>query len=197
MKNFDDIKNMWQQQQVEVNIPAADIIAKAKKDKQYIGRRLLIQSICLLATISVMIYILSTIKFEMATTYIALGLMILCLVVFGLLKLWQYKQLYNIDLTNEPKQIIQQLELFYKQQKWINTYGLGIYSVVLNIAFILYFIETFAPLSVAWKWGVGVIYTAWMLFALFVLGRRSIKKEHQKMQDIINRIKAIAAGLKE
>lgn len=197
MKSFDELKNLWQQQAVQPQKDAAEVMAKAKRSQAIIKRRMIIESICLLATIVVLILVMLTNDFDMATTYIGLGLMIICILVFAFIKMWQFRWLKSIDLSGEPKTVLNQLEKFYEIQKKVNTKWILIYATVLNIAFAFYFIEILKPFGITGKIITVVIYTAWMLIAVFVLGKRGAKKEDARMQGIINTIKDREQGLED
>lgn len=197
MKSFDELKNLWQQQAVQPQKDAAEVMAKAKRSQAIIKRRMIIESVCLFATIIALLLVMFTNDFDMTTTYIGLWLMIICILVFAFIKMWQYNWLKSIDLSGEPKTVLNQLEKFYEIQKKVNTKWILIYATVLNIAFAFYFIEILKPFGITGKIITVVIYTAWMLIAVFVLGKRGARKEDARMQGIINTIKDREQGLED
>ncbi|MFT3824971.1 MAG: hypothetical protein QM731_13695 [Chitinophagaceae bacterium] len=194
MSSFDDIKSLWQQQAPAPHPDAASMLQKARKDKQKIANKSAFQGIILLLTMVYIAWLGSIIHFKLTTTYISLALMILCLLMFGIIRIRQAIRLRNIRLDDTPALVLQQLEQFYKQQQLINTRGVLFYAIVLNIAFIFYFIEVLQPFSVTGKIISISAYTAWMLFALLVLGKRAIRKERARMNEIIQKIVLMEKG---
>ena len=197
MKSFEDIKNMWKQQQKQPQKDAATVMVKAKKDQYLLRRRMIIESLSMLAVVGILLWVMIAIDFTMATSYIGLWLMIFCIVVFVIIKLVQVSWLKRIDISGPPADVLKQLEGFYKFQKEVNTKWVMIYSAVLNIAFAFYFIETLQHLSTRAKIAVLLVYSGWMLFAVFVLGKKQAKNEHAKMESIIRTIKEREEGLEE
>lgn len=197
MKSFDDIKNMWQQQAVQPQKDAAEIMAKARRTQSGMNRRMIIEGLSLFATFIILVLVMVMNDFDMATTYTGLILMILCILAFACIRIWQYRWLRSIDLSGEPRQVLSQLEKYYEVQKKVNTKWIFIYASVLNISFAFYFIEILKPFSITGKIITLVIYSIWMMIAIFVIGARSAKKEDARMQAIINTIKGREQALEE
>ena len=197
MKSFDDIKNMWQQQAVQPQKDAAEIMAKARRTQSGMNRRMIIEGLSLFATFIILVLVMVMNDFDMATTYTGLILMILCILAFACIRIWQYRWLRSIDLSGEPRQVLSQLEKYYEVQKKVNTKCILIYASVLNILFAFYFIEILKPFSITGKIITLVIYSIWMMIAIFVIGARSAKKEDARMQAIINTIKGREQALEE
>ena len=197
MKSFEDIKNMWKQQQKQPQKDAATVMVKAKKDQFVLRRRMTFESLALVAVVGILFGVMVLVDFTMNSSYIGLWLMIFCIVVFLIIKLIQLFWLKNIDLSGPPAHVLKQLERYYEFQKKVNTKGVMIYSAVLNIAFAFYFIETLQHLSTWAKIAALIVYSGWMLFAVFVLGKKQAKNEHAKMESIIRTIKEREEGLEE
>jgi predicted membrane protein len=109
----------------------------------------------------------------------------------------QAQFLRKADFSQSPTILLQQFEAFHKKQQWINTKGVIWYTIILNIAFAFYFYETviLAPFTNFWKLFILFVYIVWMLIATFWLGKKSVKKEHEKVNAIIEKIKQLKEGL--
>ena len=191
MKEFDNLKEIWNQQK-ESSVPdVSQIISKAKKEKQTMGNKMILQIGILLSTIVALIWVTSSIDFKMITTFIGIGLMLFTIFAFSLIRLYQLYKLKKIDLTQSPKKVLIQLEQFYTFLKLVSTKGALTYFILLNLAFVFYFIEVMAPMSTLMKVIVLTLYTAWMLFAYFILGKKQKQKEYDKIEAIINSIKKV------
>ena len=191
MKEFDNLKEIWNQQKESAVPDVSQIISKAKKEKQSMGNKIILQATILLFTIVALVVVVSKIDFKMITTFIGIGLMLTTIFVFSLIRLYQAYKLKSIDLTQSPKQVLLQLEQFYTFQQFVSTKCALAYFILLNIAFGFYFIEVLQPMATTMKIISLIIYIAWMLIAYFIIGKRSKKKEFRKTEDIINSIKKI------
>ena len=191
MKEFDNLKEIWNQQKETVVPDVSQIISKAKKEKQTMGNKMILQIGILLSTIVALIWVTSSIDFKMITTFIGIGLMLFTIFAFSLIRLYQLYKLKKIDLTQSPKKVLIQLEQFYTFLKLVSTKGALTYFILLNLAFVFYFIEVMDPMSTLMKVIVLTLYTGWMLFAYFILGKKQKQKEYDKIEAIINSIKKV------
>lgn len=191
MKEFDNLKEIWNQQKESVVPDVSQIISKAKKEKQSMGNKIIIQVVTLLLAVVAMVWVGIVINFKMATTYIGLGLMFATILVFSAIRLYQAYTLKNIDLTQSPKKALLELEQFYAFQQFVNTKCTLGYFIMLNLGFVFYFIEVMKPMSLLMKIIVLIVFTSWMLIAYFILGKKQKQKEYDNTQSIINSIKKI------
>lgn len=191
MKEFDNLKEIWNQQK-ESSVPdVSQIISKAKKEKQKMGNKIIIQVAVLLLTVVAISYVGAIIDFKMISSYIGLGIMLATIILFSCIRLYQVFKLKKIDLTESPKKVLLQLEKFYAFQQFVSTKCAIAYFVMLNLAFVFYFIEVLKPMSTLMKTIVLIVFTGWMLFAYFILGKKEKQKEFEKTQNIINSIKKV------
>lgn len=195
MNSFDDIKSLWQQQGQAPRPDAASMLQKARKDKQKIVRKSIIQGVCLLLTMVYICWFGTFSHFKKPTTYIGIGLMLLCLLVYGVLRILQALRLRRIRLEDEPAVVLEKLRKDYQFRQLFNTRGIMIYAVTLNIAFALYFIEVLAPLSITMKIVFIGLYLAWTYIALFILRKRTIRKERATLDSIMQQIQQLEKGL--
>ena len=197
MKEFDNLKELWKQQKQNPLPDVSVIIAKAKKEKQSMANKIVIQVATLLLAIVAIIMVVATVDFKMATTYIGVSLMFLTIIIFSAIRLYQVHKLKNIDLTQNPKEVLTKLEAFYAFQQFVNTKCTLTYFILLNIAFAFYFIEVMQPMSVILKTIVLVVYIAWMFIAYFFLGKKQKEKEYAKTKSIIDNIRKIEKEYEE
>jgi len=197
MKEFDNLQELWKQQKQNPLPDVSVIIAKAKKEKQSMTNKIVIQVATLLLAVVAIIMVVAAIDFKMATTYIGVGLMFLTILVFSGIRLYQVYKLKNIDLTQNPKKVLAELETFYAFQQFVNTKCTLAYFILLNIAFGFYFIEVMQPMSAMLKTIVLVVYIAWMFIAYFFLGKKQKEKEYAKTKAIIDSIRKIEKEYEE
>jgi uncharacterized membrane protein YecN with MAPEG domain len=197
MKEFDNLKEIWNQQKESIVPDVSQIISKAKKEKRSMGNKILIQVAILLLSVIAIAWVGAVIDFKMATTYIGIMMMFAIILIFSSIRLYQVYKLKNIDLTQSPTKTLLELEKFYAFQQFVNTKCTLAYFILLNLAFVFYFIEVMQPLSMMIKIIVLIVYTAWMLIAYFILGKKQKQKEYDKTQSIIDSIKKIETEYKQ
>ena len=194
MKDFDNLKDLWAQQE-ETKLPeATEVLKKVKKERGMYLNKILLQVAILIATMFALVWIGSSIDFKQTTTYIGLGLMLLCIAGFSAVRLYQMIALKKIDLTQKPANTLIQLESYYNFQQIVSTKISLAYFIILNLAFVFYFIEVMHPMSFQLKTICLTTYSAWMLFAYFYLGKKQKKKENERIQKIIDSIKEMETG---
>jgi hypothetical protein len=194
MKDFDNLKDLWKQQE-ETKLPdVSEVLKKIKKEKLVYTNKILFQVTILIGTMITLVWIGSSIDFKKTTTYIGLGLMLLCIAGFSIVRLYQMISLKKIDLTQKPSETLSKLEHYFAFQQIVSTKISLAYFIVLNIAFVFYFIEVMHPMSFQLKTICLTTYIAWMLFAYFYLGKKQKKKENDRIQKIIDSIKEMESS---
>ncbi|MCL9806190.1 hypothetical protein NAT51_11700 [Flavobacterium amniphilum] len=194
MKDFDNLKDLWKTQ-ADVKLPdVSEILKKVKREKLTYTNKILFQVAILIATIFALIWIGSLIDFKMMTTYIGLGIMLLCVAGFSAIRLYQMITLKKIDLTEKPSVTLNKLENYYNFQQLVGAKITPAYFILLNMAFVFYFIEVMQPMSTSLKTICLTVYIAWMSFAYFYLGKKQKKKENDRINSIIDSIKEMESN---
>ncbi len=197
MDNFDNIAAVWKTAATPLLPKAGDIISKANKEKKELSNKIWLQGITLLVATAGVLFIATSIHFKFISTYIGLALMVICVSVFSIIRLRQSRFLNKADFSQPVEIILIQFEKFYKKQQWINTKGVALYTIVLNIAFALYFYELLLPESPGFIAIVLALYISWMLFATLWLGKRAVKKEFEKTKAIIDKVNQLKILVKQ
>ena len=188
MKEFDNLKAIWDQQNQLVIPNVSHIIQKAKRAKKAIKNKIIIQVIALLLAMINVIVVLCVINFKMATTFIGIAITLFTIFAYSAVRIYQVKQLNNINLTQSPQTVLQQLNVYCTFDKILRTKGMLLYFILLNFGMALYFIEVLKPMSLNFKILSLLIYLSWMLIAYFVIGKKQLKKDEEKMNFLINSI---------
>lgn len=108
-----------------------------------------------------------------------------------------YKKIKIIDDTVEPAAHLRQWEDYYQLRKKQNKWNMPVYYVALNIAMAIYMVEIFTGRPVVNVLIFIAVYAAWMLFAYFYLSRKNIKREDNRLQKVIDELKAIEGQLSQ
>lgn len=200
MKDFDAIKELWQQSKpaagVELDLHALQ--SQHAGIKRKLIRQQSIGSITLVITGVIIIWVsfFSGIRFQQVLTYFAVSLMVFVVWMQALIMFFVRRRLMAINDTLPPAQHLGQWNDYYAfRQKQIN-WNKPLYFLVLNLAMGLYFIEIFSGRPVLNVIIFIAVYIGWMLFAYLVLGKRSLKKEEDRLKTIIGDLKKLIAQLK-
>lgn len=192
MTEFDDLKNSWQRATPPVAPVDVRQLRRANATvQQQLERKQLWGAASLVLTALYLIYLgfLSGIPFQALTTYAAIVLIVLCCVGQAGIQLYLYQRLRSIDIAAPVTEHLQQWETYYRFRKRLIQINLPIYYLLLNGAFGLYAIEILGLLPATMQGIVLVLYVAWMLFAWFVLGKRSLRREDDRLTGIMDRLR--------
>lgn len=195
MKQFNDIEAIWKQQKQAVVPDANVIIDKANKEKKVLSKKIILQVILLLITVPVIIWVLVTNPFQESTTFLGVAIVLIDIIGFSILRLYQVNWLAKIDFTAIPKTVVEQLEKYYGFQKVMSSKIIIAYFLLLNLGLGLYFIEVMAPMPTFAIILSLTVYVAWIAFSYFVLGKKQKEKEFDRINNLIKKMKAIEEEL--
>ena len=198
MDEFDDLKKLWQQSPVTVD--AQTIRLTNATHQQRLERTQLRGAILLLLTAGLLLYlgfgsILTGLAFRAVTTYIAIALLALFSAGQSLIGLYVYQRLRSIDVSAPVTEHLRQWEAYYAFRKRLIRINLPLYYLLLNGAFALYFIEILGLMPMTERVIALTLYGTWMLFAWFVLGKRNLRREEDRLTSIMNNLRQQQAKL--
>lgn len=191
MKQFNDIEAIWKQQKISTVPDVTAIIEKGNKEKKTLSKKISLQVILLLITVPVVIWVLVTNPFQKTTTFLGIAIVLLAVIGFSIIRLYQVNWLRKIDFTQTPNFVLQQLEKYYSFQKLISSKIMGIYFLLLNLGLGLYFIEVMAPMPTYAVVLSLSVYVIWLLIAYFVIGKKQKQKEFNRIDVLIKKMKEI------
>ena len=195
MQDFDSLKEMWKKPAATsdvaagtFNISKASVSAKKTLMKhQKIGAIVLIFTGILIALMAAF----GNFQFKHFYTY---GAMILItLICFGQAAIlyYTYNKIKQIDDAAPPPQHLKQWEDYYSFRQRQITVNTPLYFIFLNLAMGLYLWEVLSGRPIVNVTIFLVTYTAWMLFAIFYLGKKNVRKERQKLQTIMDELRLV------
>lgn len=200
MKDFDAIKNLWQQsnpaEQKAVDLSA--ITRQSKDTRTKLFRQLLFGGITLFLTVVFITWMMyfSGMKLTWFVTHIAIWIINTTVLLQAALILFTAYKVSLIDDTLPPAQHLQQWEDYYAFRKKQIHWNKPLYFLFLNLGLGLYFLEVVHGRSLGYVILLIAIYTGWMLYAYFILGKRVLAKEEKRLKGIINGLKLIEEQLK-
>lgn len=195
MQNFDSFKEMWKQPVGSTtatpgtfNFSRASVNSKKSLMKQQqTGAIVLTLTGILIALMAAF----GNFQFKHFYTYAAMILLALICLGQAAVLLYTYNKIKNIDDAAAPPEHLKQWEDYYafrQRQISVNT---PLYYLLLNLAMGIYLWEVMSGRPIVNVTIFLALYIAWMLFAIFYLGKRSIKKERQKLQGIMDELRVL------
>ena len=199
MKDFDSLKDMWQQPAPAEKSSATTSINKNSKtlkmklQKQQLGGTVML---VLTAVLIAAMAIFGELNFIHWYTYG--GMVFICLICLAQAGLMYrlYKKINRINEIIAPAAHLQQWEAYYDLRKKQNKWNMPLYYSLLNIAMGMYMLEIFTGRPLLNVSIIIAMYIAWMLFAYFYLGKRNMRKEDERLNSIIGELELIESQLK-
>lgn len=195
MKNFDDIKNVWQTSGEE-NLPGAkEIILSIQKARRKMIRRNVIGGIILGFTFFYICLIGWHYHFEQWTTRAGLVITLLAVllgIIFNTRLVHLLLKQGNLTLDNAA--YLHQLINFRNTQRIIRTWGITLYFILLTLGIMLYMLE-FAQHSLYFGIISYTLTIVWIGFSWFYIRRKNIAQQEKEIRDQIENIEKIMEGI--
>lgn len=191
MTEFDSLKNIWQQEEPQAtNI---NISKGAQSDRIKMQRHHFLGSVFLFLT-GVFIGALAlwgNLNFQQWYTYGGMVLIILICWAQAAFIYSNYAKMRQINASAAPSEHLKQWEAYYLLRQRQNRWNGPLYFIALNVAMGVYLYEIMYGRPVLNVLLMLSIYFGWILYAYFILGKRVLRKENQRLQTIIQELKAL------
>ncbi len=190
MQDFDSLKDIWQQSAADKTPAIIAINKNLKTTKMKLLKPQLHGAVYLTLTaiFIVCLAVFGNLNFQHWYTYGAMALIsLICLLQASFMYI-TYKKIKHIDETAAPATHLQQWEAYYELRKKQLKWNMPVYYILLNIAMGIYVIEIFTDRPIINVLIFIAVYAAWMLFAYFYLGKRSMQRETNRLQSIIDEL---------
>lgn len=196
MDNNIDFKDLWKQQVVSPpNIE--DLFSKLKHFKRISMRKLILTNVVLIATCILYIFLWYNYQPEFISTKIGIILIILAMVIY----LFVYNRLATFyktsDGTQSNSEYLQNLILIKTKQQFLKSTILNLYFVILVLGLCLYMYEYTSRVTIFRAILSYVLILGFMGFAWFYIEPRIVKKEQDKINDLIAKFEAVNKQLEE
>lgn len=195
MDPFETLQDIWKSKQVAPQVQMPSLGPTAIHSRRKLQRNLQWGAIALLITgfYIIIVGILMRQEFHSVLTWTGLSLAVLVCWAQSFLQFSTLKKLRAIDEMATPDIHLSQWNDYYAFRKKQIAWNLPLYFIGLNLALALYMLELFKGRP--WE-NIAIfitIYTAWMLFAYFYLGKRSQRKEENRLRGIMDNLEALKA----
>lgn len=198
MKDFDSLKNMYQQPSSSGTVSQADAMNKSslntkrKMQKQQLGGAIML---LLTAIFIASLALFAGFNFSKWYTYAAMALISLICLAQAAFMFSIYRKLKAINDTEAPAVHLHQWEKYYEMRKQQNSWNMPLYYILLNVAMGIYLLEIFNGRPILNVSIFLIVYAGWMIYAYFFLGKRVKAKEEKRLDNIIGELKNIELQL--
>lgn len=191
-----DFKNIWKQQ--TSNKPdLKELLGKLKTFKNENLRKIIIMNILLIATSLGIAFIWYHYQPQLITTKMGIVLVMLAMVIFLLAYNKLFMIFYKIDNTQSNSEYLQSLYLVKNKQKFMQTTMLNLYFIMLFLGICFYMYEytsLMTPTSAVIAYGATFL---WIALNWFYIRPKTIRKQQEKINGLINKFEIINNQLKD
>ena len=197
MTDFKSLQDIWEH--TNEKVPEGNFLRKSSGIKSKLIRELTVGAVMLFLTgiFNLWMALFVHLNFVHWYTYTAMILIVIVCLGQALLLVKNRQRLTSISETDPPIIHLKRWKDYYQLRSIQNRWNGPLYFIALNVAFAIYFIESFAALPRTYVVVFVVLYMAWMLFAYFILGPKVLTKEKRRLTDIINELESISQELTE
>lgn len=191
-----DFKNIWKQQtSPKHNIE--ELLHKLKKFKNENLRKIILINFLLIATCLCIAFIWYRYQPQLISTKMGIVIVILAMVIFLLAYNKIFMVFYTIDNTQSNSEYLQNLYLIKNKQKFMQTTMLNGYFIMLFSGICLYMYEYTSKMSSLSSVLVYAAVLLWIGFNWFYIRPKTIKKQQEKIDGLINKFEEINNQLKD
>ncbi|WP_126652379.1 hypothetical protein [Chryseobacterium aureum] len=191
-----DFKNIWKQQ--TSNRPnMEELLGKLKKFRNQNLRRLIFANIGLITTSLLILFIWYRYQPQMITTKIGIVLVVLGMAIFLFAYNKMFMVFYKIDQTQSNNEYLQSLYTVKSKQKLMQTTILNLYFIMLFLGICFYMYEYTSRMTLSSGILAYAVTLAWIAFNWLYLRPRTIKKQQEKLDELINKFEELNHQLKE
>jgi hypothetical protein len=199
MANFEQLQSLWNKQGTAEHIP--DIAWLRKENKTTKGKMLqqvLFRGVVLTTTGVVIFFFMLKNGFGVKSYLSHIAVAGLGVLVFlqGLVEVYGAILLAKIDELQEPAEHIYSWKAHFQLRSRILAISGPVYFVSFNVLMIAFFVEALNDFTVLQRVAIGVAYTAWIIYGWFVVRRRTIEKEAQRIRQTIENLQKISVALR-
>lgn len=197
MQDFDELKNIWRQDEPKPMPDAGEIIARVGSAKNSLAQNLLKAILQLIPAFVIVLLIAFLVKFNSTVTYVGIVIILISIVIYSFFVIRHYIILSKDYSLLKPADYLAVIQNQYQVRKKFNSIGGLAYSIILYVGIILYMIEVAGHLTLIWQIAGYGLTTVWFLYVYFVLSKKVIKSENEKFESIITQLKKLAGQFED
>lgn len=195
MDNFTELKELWQQTGSKHPIDIAETIGFVKSYHKKQETKTIRAFIIMTVTFGIILYVAISYPSQLIITKIGFGCILFAIVGFMFLMTNMVSTFFKKENTaNDNRACVMQMKEFQRKQSFIHTIGISVYFVLLSVGLALSMYEI-TRRNVTFAIGAYFVTGAWIALNWFYLRPRVIKKQKQKIKEVIDRLEEIEKQL--
>lgn len=194
MKEFDELISVWKEQKAN-SLSSEQVLSNINAKRNKMALKLFLSVLLMLLSVVVMILVWVSIDFKQISTHLGITLMVTLVFIYAIIMLKGVLTIKNNNNLLTPKEHIQQLKEIKKSQLLMSKYYINIYFLVLLLGLLLYYNEVLAEASMMFKIIAYSITIAWLLYAQFVMNKKTTQKNQAKLDEMISSLENIEEQL--
>ncbi|RZL36913.1 MAG: hypothetical protein EOP00_29050 [Pedobacter sp.] len=194
-ENF-NFNELWLAQKTE-QPSAKDFLLKINAYKRKNRNKIILLNLILVLTSLFIVFIWYYFQPELITTKIGMVVVILSMVIFIISQNKSFALFKKTDETENNQHYLKTLLKIKAHQQFMQTTMMNLYFVLLSLGIALYLFEYASKMSLTAGLLTYGITCLWILFNWFYLRPKQIKKEQNKLNEIIAKVENIQNQLEE
>ena len=197
MEEFKDLENLWKESATKIPTKKIDL-SKIKNNRMKL-KTTYTKGAALLVIIGIIVLaLMSALDSEIKSTLVVTTMVVITAICFlqAILMFYTAKKIDRIDEAETPANHLKQWLNFREFQKKVQHWNMPVYYIALSITLGIYMYELLKNADL-WKMLLTfAVSYSWMLFAYFYLGKKEMKKQDEKMNNIIGELQALESQFK-
>lgn len=192
MKEFDELQQLWSKLDQEPKLDFEKIMKRVRQENGDLVNKFLWHAIAFVVAIALLGLVWYHVPFFTWTSHLAIFLLMGCL-AFALFQQWNaYRKLrQSTAYLFQPKECIEFLKRFQKNQTSLHTKAYKIYEACMVLGFALFSFELYFALPLAMFLILVAFIIVWFVFAHFIWMQNYSRHENERIQRLVDDLERI------
>lgn len=197
MKNFEELSSLWTTQPQAEQVPVDTLLKQVKKGTKSLQRKLLLSILIMTAIFIFMIVLFLFFLFNSWLTYAGIFITMSTILIYAILMFRDYRLIASHDPTTEVNIYLEKLKRYQTSRTKMYGKMIYIYTILLSLGMGLFLVEVLKSASLFFEMTVYAVFLGWFLFVIFYLREKIIKREKEKINQIINRLERLKGQFRD
>jgi protein-S-isoprenylcysteine O-methyltransferase Ste14 len=191
MKDFEELKTIWQDQVELPKVSSEDILKQVRRSRRGFANKLLTEATGMLIVALVFAFIWYNTTFALWTTHLSMIIFVLCCFYYLFVQIRDFRSINNSELLMKmPDEYIDYIKSYRRRRYVLNTQNYRVYSIFIGIAFALYFIEVYY-IAALWQTILGIVLTIIWFMLCYYFMQIYIRKEEERLGEMVTDLERV------
>ncbi|SEN39018.1 hypothetical protein SAMN05216436_11598 [bacterium A37T11] len=192
MKDFDEIKQLWHVQETSAGPLFKDVTKAVRETGKGYAQKLLVQTLSVAVVLIALLAIWIWVPFLTWTAHLSLLIISVCVGYYLTVQWRDYQRIKDSSaLLGEPEKYLEYVKSYQASRYKLNTRNYLIYLCCISLAIGIYGIEMYFMMSTVVFCAYMAFTIAWIAACYFIFMKAYMKRENQRLQDIISQLEHI------